>query len=54
MFIAAANVGGIFSNKNYKADYITQNLQIQTNLIYGSYVAGIKNLIFLDFKVYFL
>ena len=47
VFIAAAKVGGIFSNKNFKADYITQNLQIQTNLIYGSYVAGIKNLIFL-------
>ena len=47
VFIAAARVGGIFSNKNFKADYITQNLQIQTNLIYGSYLAGIKNLIFL-------
>jgi len=47
VFIAAAKVGGIFSNKNFKADYITQNLQIQTNLIYGSYVSGIKNLIFL-------
>ena len=47
VFIAAAKVGGIFSNKNFKADYITQNLQIQTNLIYGSYLAGIKNLIFL-------
>ncbi len=47
VFIAAAKVGGIYSNKNFKADYITQNLQIQTNLIYGSYLAGIKNLIFL-------
>ena len=47
VFIAAAKVGGIFSNKNLKAVYITQDLQIQTNLIYGSYVAGIKNLIFL-------
>ena len=47
VFIAAAKVGGIFSNKSFKADYITQNLQIQTNLIHGSYVAGIKNLIFL-------
>ena len=47
VFIAAAKVGGIFSNKSFKADYITQNLQIQTNLIYGSYVAGIKDLIFL-------
>ncbi len=47
VFIAAAKVGGIYSNDNFKADYITQNLQIQTNLIYGSYLAGIKNLIFL-------
>ena len=47
VFIAAAKVGGIFSNNNFKADYITQNLQIQTNLIYGSYLAGVKNLIFL-------
>jgi GDP-L-fucose synthase len=47
VFIAAAKVGGIFSNKSFKADYITQNLQIQTNLIHGSYAAGIKNLIFL-------
>ena len=47
VFIAAAKVGGIYSNNNFKADYITQNLQIQTNLIYGSYLAGIKNLIFL-------
>ena len=47
VFIAAAKVGGIYSNKNFKADFITQNLQIQTNLIYGSYLAGIKNLIFL-------
>ena len=47
VFIAAAKVGGIYSNNNFKADYITQNLQIQTNLIYGSYLAGIKDLIFL-------
>ena len=47
VFIAAAKVGGIYSNNNFKADYITQNLQIQTNLIYGSYLAGVKNLIFL-------
>ena len=47
VFIAAAKVGGIYSNKNFKADYITQNLQIQTNLIYSSYLAGVRNLIFL-------
>ena len=47
VFIAAAKVGGIQSNIENKADYITQNLLIQTNLIYGSFLAGIKNLIFL-------
>ena len=47
VFIAAAKVGGIQSNNNFKADYITQNLLIQTNLIYGSFLAGVKNLIFL-------
>ena len=47
VFIAAAKVGGILSNKNFKAEYITQNLQIQTNLIYSSYLSGVKNLIFL-------
>ncbi len=47
VFIAAAKVGGIHSNNQNKADYISQNLLIQTNLIYGSFLAGIKNLIFL-------
>jgi len=47
IFIAAAKVGGIYSNSKYKADYIYQNLSIQSNLIHGSYLCGIKNLIFL-------
>jgi GDP-L-fucose synthase len=47
IFIAAAKVGGIYSNKSYKADYIYQNLTIQSNLIHGAYLSGIKNLIFL-------
>ena len=47
VFIAAAKVGGIYSNLKYKADFITDNLQIQTNLIHGAYLSGIKNLIFL-------
>ena len=33
IFIAAAKVGGIFYNLKYKADFITENIQIQTNLI---------------------
>ena len=47
IFIAAAKVGGILDNNSYKADYITENLLIQTNLIQGSYLYGVKNLIFL-------
>ncbi len=47
IFIAAAKVGGIFYNLKHKADFITENLQIQTNLIHGAYICGIKELIFL-------
>ncbi|MDC1536831.1 GDP-L-fucose synthase [Candidatus Thioglobus sp.] len=47
IFIAAAKVGGIFANNNYPAEFIYQNLMIESNLIHGSYLAGIKNLLFL-------
>ena len=47
VIIAAAKVGGIFSNNNFKADFIYQNLSIQNNLIYTSYSLGVKKLIFL-------
>ena len=47
IFIAAAKVGGIYSNSNYKADFIYDNLSIQLNLIQGAYQSGVKNLIFL-------
>ena len=40
-------MGGIYANNQYKADFIYDNLQIQNNLINGSYQAGVKNLIFL-------
>ena len=47
MYIAAAKVGGVLSNLRNKADFITENLLIQTNLIHGAYLSGIKDLIFL-------
>ena len=47
VFISAAKVGGIFANNIYRADFIYNNLQIQNNLIHGSYKSGVKNLIFL-------
>lgn len=45
--IAAAKVGGIYANNIYKGEYIYENLAIQTNLIHGSYLSGVKELIFL-------
>tara|TARA_B100000989_G_scaffold45826_1_gene29405 strand:- start:6649 stop:7581 length:933 start_codon:yes stop_codon:yes gene_type:complete len=47
VIIAAARVGGILANNNYRAEFIYENLEIQNNLIHGSYKNGIKNLIFL-------
>jgi GDP-L-fucose synthase len=47
VFVAAAKVGGIMANQNYKADFLTENLQIQTNLIQQSYNFGVKKILFL-------
>tara|TARA_B100000902_G_scaffold273829_1_gene259730 strand:- start:1001 stop:1939 length:939 start_codon:yes stop_codon:yes gene_type:complete len=47
VIIAAARVGGIVANNKYKANFIYENIMIQTNLIHSSYLAGVKNLIFL-------
>ncbi len=47
VIIAAAKVGGIWANNNFKADFIYTNLMIQTNLIHASFLAGVKKLIFL-------
>jgi GDP-L-fucose synthase len=47
VFVAAAKVGGIMANSTYKADFLTENLQIQTNLIQQSYNFGVKKLLFL-------
>ena len=47
VYLAAAKVGGIHSNNSYPADFIYQNLMIQTNIINGSFLAGVKKLLFL-------
>lgn len=44
--LAAAHVGGIIANLNYRADFIYQNLQIQQNVIGESYRHGVKKLLF--------
>jgi len=47
LFIAAAKVGGIHANNTYRADFIYQNLVIETNLIGAAHEAGIQRLMFL-------
>lgn len=47
VFVAAAKVGGIMANNNYKADFLTENLRIQTNIIDSSYRWSVKKLLFL-------
>ena len=47
IIIAAAKVGGIHSNNTYKAEFIYENLMIQSNIIHSAFLCKIKNLIFL-------
>ena len=47
IFIAAAKVGGIYSNNKFRAEFIHSNLTIQNNIIHGAHKCNIKNLIFL-------
>lgn len=47
VFLAAAKVGGIWANNSYPADFIRDNLFIQTNVIDAAYRNGVKKLLFL-------
>ena len=47
VFLAAAKVGGILANNTYPADFIRDNLEIQTNVIDAAYRSGVKRLLFL-------
>lgn len=47
VFLAAAKVGGILANSTYPAEFIHQNLAIQTNVIHESWKASVKRLLFL-------
>ena len=47
VFLAAAKVGGILANDTYPADFIRDNLQIQTNVIDAAWRNGVKKLLFL-------
>jgi GDP-L-fucose synthase len=47
VFLAAAKVGGIYSNNKYRAEFIYDNLMIESNIIHAAYQQGVKKLMFL-------
>ena len=47
VFLAAAKVGGILANNKYRADFIYQNMMIESNIIHASYVNKVTKLLFL-------
>ena len=47
VFLAAAKVGGIHANNTLPADFVFQNLAIETNVIHQAWLAGVKRLLFL-------
>lgn len=47
VFLAAAKVGGIYANNVYPAEFIRDNLAIQTNIIHAAYLNHVKRLLFL-------
>ena len=47
VFLAAAKVGGILANNTYPAEFIRENLAIQTNVIHEAWRVGVKRLLFL-------
>jgi len=47
VIIAAARVGGIIANNTYRAQFLYDNLQIQSNIMHAAYTHGVKKLLFL-------
>ncbi|MFT7246250.1 MAG: GDP-L-fucose synthase [Candidatus Azotimanducaceae bacterium] len=47
VIVAAGKVGGIHANNTYPAEFIYENLMMETNLIHGSYASGCSRLLFL-------
>jgi GDP-L-fucose synthase len=47
VYLAAAKVGGIYANMTYPAEFIYENLMIQTNVIHGAFMGKVKKLLFL-------
>ena len=47
VYLAAAKVGGIHANNTYPAEFIYQNLMIESNIIHSAHLSGVQNLLFL-------
>ena len=47
VYLAAAKVGGIYANLTYPADFIYENLMVQSNIIHNAFLNGVKKLLFL-------
>jgi GDP-L-fucose synthase len=47
VFLAAAKVGGILANNTYRAEFLYDNLMVESNIIHAAYVHGVKKLLFL-------
>jgi len=47
VIVAAAKVGGILANNRYRAEFLYDNLMIESNIIHSAYLNGVKKLIFL-------
>lgn len=47
VYLAAAKVGGIYANNTFPAEFIYQNLMIESNIIHSAHKAGIQKLLFL-------
>jgi len=47
VYLAAAKVGGIHANNTYPAEFIYQNLMIESNIVHAAYLSGVQKLLFL-------
>ena len=47
VYLAAAKVGGIHANNTFPAEFIYQNLMMESNVIHQAFVSGVKKLLFL-------
>ena len=47
VYLAAAKVGGIYANNTFPAEFIYENIMIQTNIIHSAFLSGVKKLLFL-------